>query len=244
MAPDEPFSDQHPQDPQSWNLYVYARNNPLTLIDPDGAAVVVANSIKIGTAAVSGYRPQTTFDISSMVSTFFPTTALKLDNMEGSGTNVMTPTQNSGGGCIFACYSTYTQTSVGITLSVSFTYNEKDQLDGAVIKPSVDQSAVFIGPNPPNTVTVGGFLPGVGAAPPDPTIVSIRIDSGALRGLSPNQLVALSVAATKLPSPSLAKAINQAVIQEQTRRSKLQLGNGCTPETCTVPSITGGFLSH
>jgi RHS repeat-associated protein len=35
-SPDSPFNDQHPDDPQSWNLYSYGRNNPLNGIDPDG----------------------------------------------------------------------------------------------------------------------------------------------------------------------------------------------------------------
>ncbi len=35
-SPDEPFADQHPEDPQSWNMYGYVRNNPLRSIDPDG----------------------------------------------------------------------------------------------------------------------------------------------------------------------------------------------------------------
>jgi uncharacterized protein RhaS with RHS repeats len=35
MSPDAPV-DQHPADPQSWNLYSYVRNNPLTLTDPTG----------------------------------------------------------------------------------------------------------------------------------------------------------------------------------------------------------------
>ncbi len=34
-SPDLPV-DQHPQDPQSWNLYSYVRNNPLSLTDPTG----------------------------------------------------------------------------------------------------------------------------------------------------------------------------------------------------------------
>jgi hypothetical protein len=35
MSPDAPV-DQHPADPQSWNLYSYVRNNPLILTDPTG----------------------------------------------------------------------------------------------------------------------------------------------------------------------------------------------------------------
>jgi RHS repeat-associated protein len=40
MSPDEVFADQHPSDPQSWNLYVYWRNNPLRNIDPNGRGVL------------------------------------------------------------------------------------------------------------------------------------------------------------------------------------------------------------
>jgi RHS repeat-associated protein len=35
-SPDEPFADQYPEEPQSWNLYTYGRNNPLRFTDPDG----------------------------------------------------------------------------------------------------------------------------------------------------------------------------------------------------------------
>jgi RHS repeat-associated protein len=35
-SPDAPFADQDPADPQSWNLYVYGRNNPLLFVDPTG----------------------------------------------------------------------------------------------------------------------------------------------------------------------------------------------------------------
>ena len=35
-SPDRPFADQRPQDPQSWNLYAYGRNNPLLYVDPSG----------------------------------------------------------------------------------------------------------------------------------------------------------------------------------------------------------------
>lgn len=35
-SPDEPFADQDEDNPQSWNLYSYGRNNPLRNIDPTG----------------------------------------------------------------------------------------------------------------------------------------------------------------------------------------------------------------
>ncbi|WP_228486486.1 RHS repeat-associated core domain-containing protein [Paludibaculum fermentans] len=38
-SPDAPFADQDPADPQSWNLYTYARNNPLVFVDPSGQYV-------------------------------------------------------------------------------------------------------------------------------------------------------------------------------------------------------------
>jgi hypothetical protein len=36
MSPDLPFADQNPENPQSWNLYGYVRNNPLNSIDTNG----------------------------------------------------------------------------------------------------------------------------------------------------------------------------------------------------------------
>jgi RHS repeat-associated protein len=36
LSPDAPFADQNAEDPQSWNLYAYTRNNPLIAVDLDG----------------------------------------------------------------------------------------------------------------------------------------------------------------------------------------------------------------
>jgi hypothetical protein len=39
LSPDKPGADQHTPDPQSWNLYAYVRNNPLTALDSTGKAL-------------------------------------------------------------------------------------------------------------------------------------------------------------------------------------------------------------
>ena len=41
-SPDKPFADQDPDDPQSWNLYSYVRNNPLKFVDETGREIVYA----------------------------------------------------------------------------------------------------------------------------------------------------------------------------------------------------------
>ncbi|HWB85160.1 MAG TPA: RHS repeat-associated core domain-containing protein [Bryobacteraceae bacterium] len=43
-SPDQPFADQHPEDPQSWNMYAYVRNNPLAHVDPNGKACSALNN--------------------------------------------------------------------------------------------------------------------------------------------------------------------------------------------------------
>jgi RHS repeat-associated protein len=45
-SPDYPFADWDPSNPQSWNLYGYVRNSPLSFVDPTGRACVVGTDGK------------------------------------------------------------------------------------------------------------------------------------------------------------------------------------------------------
>lgn len=44
MTPDAFYKDSHVGDPQSWNEYAYARNNPLRYVDPTGQNATVSTS--------------------------------------------------------------------------------------------------------------------------------------------------------------------------------------------------------
>ncbi|WP_213807872.1 RHS repeat-associated core domain-containing protein [Granulicella sp. dw_53] len=61
MSPDTPFVDQNAGDPQSWNLYSYGRNNPLSNVDPDGQDCIYAS----GNGAGSLQRGDCTSDTDS-----------------------------------------------------------------------------------------------------------------------------------------------------------------------------------
>jgi RHS repeat-associated protein len=44
-SPDAPLVDQRPEDPQSWNLYSYVRNNPLRFVDRTGRTCVTSGNV-------------------------------------------------------------------------------------------------------------------------------------------------------------------------------------------------------
>jgi len=67
-SPDKPFADQDVGDPQSWNLYTYARNNPLRLVDIGGEAVI--ESRKLQTYSVRGATASEAFSNARQVSGF------------------------------------------------------------------------------------------------------------------------------------------------------------------------------
>src|ERR1039457_3406779 len=49
LSPDMPFADQDTENPRSWNLYSYVRNNPLNHIDDSGMLTIIIGG--------TGYNP-------------------------------------------------------------------------------------------------------------------------------------------------------------------------------------------
>jgi RHS repeat-associated protein len=48
ISPDQPFADEDEGNPQSWNMYAYAGNNPLRNVDPNGQSHVDKNGFIVG----------------------------------------------------------------------------------------------------------------------------------------------------------------------------------------------------
>lgn len=86
-SPDKPFADQHVYDPQSWNLYIYARNNPLRFLDLHGEAVI--ESRKIQTYRVQGRSASEAFANARQVSGFKSESGERMSGLTLSRMNVI-----------------------------------------------------------------------------------------------------------------------------------------------------------
>jgi RHS repeat-associated protein len=86
-SPDKPFADQHAYDPQSWNLYSYARNNPLRFVDLQGEEVI--ESRKIQAYRVQGRTASEAFANARQVSGFKSESGETMSGLTSSRMNVI-----------------------------------------------------------------------------------------------------------------------------------------------------------
>jgi RHS repeat-associated protein len=227
MSPD--VGAFHLENPQSLKRYAYALNNPLFYVDPDGEDSISA-VYRLGTASVNTFVDSgQSLDNAAVLASFAGPSFAPLGNLEqdqstisgGSGAfSRYIPFPNAGGGgCVLGCSTAFNEVPVGISLSLSFSYDDKTgQVTGANIQPSIDTSASFIGPNPSAQRAAFQALPGM---MPNPEVFSVRIDPTVIAKLSSGQLSALFNAASKQPN-AVRDAIRNAVIQEQQRRAEEQ----------------------
>jgi len=132
MHADLPFADQHRGNPQSWNLYFYARNNPLRYLDNNGEEVKEA--IKIATYAVHGATAREARNNAKQTSGFKSETG---EPMSGETKATMTvtnekwqissnPTNN-----LVDSYATAEVTSADVKLDQTITLPEWKERDSA-----------------------------------------------------------------------------------------------------------------
>jgi len=108
-SPDDD-SDQAPSDPQSWNLYSYVRNNPLTNTDPDGHDCInTSNLQKDGTVSVTSGTSCASDPgkYGTYVAGTVDTKSLTTDGKGSVGYNFTSYDGQSGGGGVIAPNAPY-----------------------------------------------------------------------------------------------------------------------------------------
>ena len=121
MSPDVFYKDSHVADPQSWNEYAYARNNPLRYVDPNGEMATV-------TTNCSTTDNQTTCNVNVSAS-------IEIYAAPGSGitndqlTQAATAMQNS---IDKAWTGSFTQDGVTYNVSTQVTVSVADSKDAAM----------------------------------------------------------------------------------------------------------------
>jgi hypothetical protein len=126
---------------------------------------------------------------------------------------------STGGGCLFWCLSSFNEVPLGLSLSLSFSYDEETgQITSANIRAEIDTSATFIGPNPRAQRAAVTPHP---AFRPNPEISSVRINSSVLKKLTAAQLRALDKATYGKRDP-VSQAVQRALLAEEQRRAEEQ----------------------
>jgi RHS repeat-associated protein len=86
MSPDAPFADQHPASPQSWDMYLYTRNNPLSAVDADGRKVEVLTALalqRVQSTVPADVRSQVIADKNGLLN------RAAIDGIKSTNSNVM-----------------------------------------------------------------------------------------------------------------------------------------------------------
>jgi RHS repeat-associated protein len=117
MSPDAFYKDSHVGDPQSWNKYAYARNNPLRYVDPTG------ENATISTTCSTDGNNQTTCNVNIPASIAIyaaPGSGLTQEQLNGAASTIQSSIQNTWSGSFQqdgVTYNVSTQVSVQVAES-------------------------------------------------------------------------------------------------------------------------------
>jgi RHS repeat-associated protein len=148
-SPDQPLIDQHPDNPQSWNLYSYVRNNPLKFLDPSGRGCVTdlgqgsdADHEKVGinNSISSG-------DCAGQHGTWVPGDVDKnnIGAYRGSGGDInFQVTTNTGGNFYYSSFVSGAQTDEnGVGAGANIAHASTDWIRSQIVGGSLDQLMSF-----------------------------------------------------------------------------------------------------
>jgi len=117
MTPDAFYKDSHVGDPQSWNEYAYARNNPLRYVDPTGqnATVSTSCSTDANDATTCNVNISASFSIYAQQGS-----NLSQDQLNQAASTIQSSIQNAWSGSFSqdgVTYNVSTQVSVSVASS-------------------------------------------------------------------------------------------------------------------------------
>ena len=122
MSPDAFYKDSHVGDPQSWNEYAYARNNPLRYVDPTGENATVSTNCTTDEQNHTACNVNVSATIAIYAA---PGSGLTQEQLNGAATTIQSEIQNAWSGSFTQDGVTY---NVSTQVSVSVVGSEADAM--------------------------------------------------------------------------------------------------------------------
>lgn len=230
-SPDAPFNDQHSQDPQSWNLYTYGRNNPLRYVDPSGREATV-------TIETDEEHKRGTITIKATAA-FYAADDSRRSTVQYVANQAKSDVEKAWSGTYVQDGVTYT---VKTTVDVQVYGSEKEATaSGAQNVIGVQQGGVEGQDARGNVAVAEVSARGVGYSGPDRALFGTASDAssrahefGHLLGVghhSGNHLMTLLPEVPRATQSDFGWALGQAVVGQR-------LGLGQTPQSGPIPPST------
>jgi len=139
LSPDAFYHDSHVADPQSWNEYAYARNNPLRYTDPTGKNATATQSCNTDASGHQTCNVSVTATISIYAASF----GISKDQLQAAASTMQNSIDSAWSGSFQKDGTTY-NVSTQVTVSVS------DSQDAAMKSGAQNVIGMVNGPTGPN----------------------------------------------------------------------------------------------